>query len=259
MSFFKSLAEDLAMGFGFKPKTKDFEARTAQTIAQNEGFDSVNQSSNAMRYMDKRGVTQADVGNFSPSTAPGYKSMRDFADGGGMGMSGARFSRGDVSNFDTDNDGYISEREYVAAETNFPDQFKTSTMGGIPSVSNALGFRPLGSFPSERDLLKNTGIPGTNIGTSGLVDYATGGGFVGNLLRGGQPNRLQQVNPNMERDARLTAEAVDAAVPITTRQEGPLRERPLDFFDQNIVESLRPKIRPVEDFARGGIASLVRR
>lgn len=278
MGFFQNLANDLAMGFGAKPKTKDFEARTARTIARNEGFNDVNQSANAMRYMDRRGVTQADIGNMSASTAPGYTSIRDRFDGGGMGMSGARFSRGNVANFDTDGDNYISEQEYVAAEKNFPDQFKTSTMGGIPSLTNRLGARPLGSYNKERNLFRDTGVPGTNIGTSGPADYLIGGGFIGNMLRGGKPNRMQQVNPLMERDARLTPEAVDAATPVTTRQEGPLRVKgpglsekvektvqqytnpvlsyPKDEFG-NVV--LDPMDMQINGFARGGIVSLVRR
>lgn len=277
MGFFQNLANDLAMGFGAKPKTKDFEARTARTIARNEGFNDVNQSANAMRYMDRRGVTQADIGNMSASTAPGYTSIRDRFDGGGMGMSGARFSRGNVANFDTDGDNYISEQEYVAAEKNFPDQFKTSTMGGIPSLTNSLGARPLGSYNQERNLFKNTGVPGTNIGTSGPADYLIGGGFIGNMLRGGKPNRMQQVNPLMERDARLTPEAVDAAIPVTTRQEGEFRVRPENYdlsskIDIPVTTKQEGEFRvePVTDYtgryinaapnyARGGIVSLVRR
>ena len=129
-------------------------------------------------------------------------------------------------------------------------------------------------------------MPGTNIGTSGPADLLMGGGFIGNMLRGGRPSRMQQANPRIARDARLTERAVDAAVPVTTRQEGPLRVRPENYTD-NVVESLRPKLRPFEDdpeivlpvfppdtygdvvlnpadreflnFARGGIVSLVRR
>lgn len=260
MGFFENLANDLAMGFGAKPKTKDFEARTARTIAQNEGFNDVSQSQRATDYMAQRGVTQADIGNFSASTAPGYTSLRDRFDGGGMGMSGARFSRGNVSNFDTDGDKYISEQEYISAQTNFPDQYRTSTMGGIPSLSNRVGARPFGSYAQERDLFENTGVPGTNIGTTGIADYVGGGGFVGNILRGGAPGKLQQANPNMEQGARLTPDAVQAAA-----ENPPPRKNPLNFFnfrdeeeENDIVELLRPKIRP-NNFSRGGIVSLTRR
>ena len=260
MGFFQNLANDLAMGLGGMAKTKDFEARTARTIARNEGFNDVSQSQRASDYMAQRGVTQADIGNPNKSTAPGYTSLRDRFDGGGMGMSGARFSRGDVSSFDKDGDNYISEQEYLAAKDNQPTLFETSTMRGIPSLSNRfVGARPLGSYAQERDLLQNTGVPGTNIGTSGPADYLMGGGFIGNMLRGGRPSRMQLANPLVARDARLTAEAVDAAIPVTTRQslQGRLRIRPEDYTD-DVVESLSPKIQPLE-FARGGIVSLVRR
>ena len=279
--FFQALARDLAMGFGGMKRDKDFEARTARTIARQDGFSDVGQSKRAVDYMAQKGVTQADIGRGRgvDSTAPSYTSFRDRFDGGGMGMSGARFSRGDVSSFDKDGDNYISEQEYLAAEKNQKDLFETSTMRGIPSLSNRfVGARPLGSYAQERDLLQNTGVPGTNIGTSGPADYLMGGGFLGNILRGGRPSTKQLANPLMARDARLTAEAVDAAVPVTTRQEGPLRVEgpglsdkaektvqqytnpilsyPKDQFG-NVV--LDPQDMLVNDFARGGIVSLVRR
>lgn len=277
MGFFQKLADDLAMGFGGKERTKDFEARTARTIARQDGFSDVGQSSRASDYMAQKGISQADLGNMAASTAPGYTSFRDRFDGGGMGMSGARFSRGDVSSFDKDGDNYISEQEYIAQENN--PLYRTSTERGIPSLSNRfLGARPLGSYAQERNLLQNTGVPGTNIGTSGPADYLMGGGFLGNMLRGGKPSTKQLANPLMERDARLTAEAVDAAIPVTTRQEGPLRVEgpglgdkaektvqqytnpllsyPRDQFG-NVV--LNPQDMLVNDFARGGIVSLVRR
>jgi len=267
------------MGFGGKERTKDFEARTARTIARQDGFSDVGQSRRASDYMAQKGISQADLGNMAASTAPRYTSIRDRFDGGGMGMSGARFSRGDVSSFDKDGDNYISEQEYLAAEKNQKDLFETSTMRGIPSLSNRfVGARPLGSYAQERDLLQNTGVPGTNIGTSGPADLLMGGGFLGNMLRGGRPSTKQLANPLMARDARLTAEAVDAAVPVTTRQEGPLRVEgpglsdkaektvqqytnpilsyPKDQFG-NVV--LDPQDMLVNDFARGGIVSLVRR
>lgn len=257
MGFFENLANDLAMGFGAKPKTKDFEARTARTIARNEGFNDVSQSRRATDYMAQRGVTQADIGNMSASTAPGYTSLRDRFDGGGMGMSGARFSRGNVSNFDTDGDKYISEQEYIAAEKNFPNQYRTAVMGGIPSLSNRLGARPLDSYAQERNLFQNTGVPGTNIGTSGIADYLTGGGFIGNIVRGGRPGRKMRANPLMEQDARLTPDAVAAA-----EENPPPRTGPLSFLynnaptANNVVESLAPKIRPFDYIDVDGVPVL---
>tara|TARA_R100000231_G_scaffold4468_3_gene7559 strand:+ start:1460 stop:2626 length:1167 start_codon:yes stop_codon:yes gene_type:complete len=59
MGFFS----DLAMGFGAKPKTKDYIARTARTIARNEGKKSASESGRARRYQAQYGVTAADIGN----------------------------------------------------------------------------------------------------------------------------------------------------------------------------------------------------
>ena len=275
--FFQKLADDLAMGFGGKERTKDFEARTARTIARQDGFSDVGQSKRASDYMAQKGISQADLGNMAASTAPRYTSIRDRFDGGGMGMSGARFSRGDVSSFDKDGDNYISEQEYLAAKDNQPTLFETSTMRGIPALSNRLvGARPLGSYAQERNLLQNTGVPGTNIGTSGPADLLMGGGFLGNMLRGGRPSTKQLANPDLPRDAQLTEKAVLAA-----QENPPPRRNPLGFLfgqpvdSDNVVESLMPKLRPFDyidvvdgvpvkdgkpvNFARGGIVSLVRR
>ena len=52
---------DLAMGFGAKPKTKDYIARTARTIARNEGKKSASESGRARRYQAQYGVTAADI------------------------------------------------------------------------------------------------------------------------------------------------------------------------------------------------------
>ena len=53
---------DLAMGFGAKPKTKDYIARTARTIAKNEGKKNASESGRARRYQAQYGVTAADIG-----------------------------------------------------------------------------------------------------------------------------------------------------------------------------------------------------
>ena len=58
MGFFS----DLAMGFGAKPKTKDYIARTARTIALNEGKKNASESGRARRYQAQYGVTAADIG-----------------------------------------------------------------------------------------------------------------------------------------------------------------------------------------------------
>jgi len=65
MGFFS----DLAMGFGAKPKTKDYVARTAATIARNEGKSSAADSGRASRYQAQYGVTAADIGNTTDTAA----------------------------------------------------------------------------------------------------------------------------------------------------------------------------------------------
>ena len=86
---------------------------------------------------------------------------------------------------------------------------------------------------------------------------------------------MQLANPLMERDALMTAEAVDAAVPVTTRQEGPLRVEGPGLGDKVIVpvttqQQGNLRVKPETDYlgrytnaapnyARGGIVSLVRR
>ena len=51
MGFF----DDLAMGFGAKAPTKDFEARTAATMESNRN------PGGAQQYRESRGVTSADI------------------------------------------------------------------------------------------------------------------------------------------------------------------------------------------------------
>lgn len=48
------IIDDLAMGLGFKARTEDYDARTARTIARNEGVD-VGQSRAAQQYLGSRG------------------------------------------------------------------------------------------------------------------------------------------------------------------------------------------------------------
>ena len=60
MGFFS----DLKMAFNPSSRTKDYAARTARTIARNEGK-KVSESRTAQNYMKKQGVTQADLGDTS--------------------------------------------------------------------------------------------------------------------------------------------------------------------------------------------------
>ena len=185
MGFF----DDLAMGFGAKAPTKDFEARTAATMESNRN------PGGAQQYRESRGVTSADIGNMSPSTyqgGGGYTSLFDRIDGGGPGRSGARFSSADTGAFAGPRGTYVSEAMYNAAEQNQPEAF-AQTQGGIASLSNLAGFRPYGSYDQERGL----GAKGINIGTSGIGDYFAGQGAIGNFIRGGVPSSKQRVEPNV--------------------------------------------------------------
>ena len=243
MGFF----DDLAMGFGAKEKTKDFEARTAATMERNRN------PGGAQQYRESRGVTNADIGtNFSPSTYQGggffggYTSGADLIDGGGRGRSGARFSMGDTSALDLNKDGYVSEAEYVQGESNMPD-LMAQTQGGIASLTNKLGFRPRGSYGQESNLKAD----GTNIGTSGLGSYLGGGGIIGDFIRDGAPSSLMQVDPNVPLGARLDPETVG----LYNYERMPQRQTLLEKL--NLVN--KPLAAPGMEFARGGIVSLGRR
>lgn len=51
------IIDDLAMGLGFKARTEDYDARTARTIARNEGVN-VGQSRAAQQYLGSRGYDE---------------------------------------------------------------------------------------------------------------------------------------------------------------------------------------------------------
>jgi len=161
----------------------------------------------------------------SPSS--GYKSIGDRFDGGGQRMAGARFARGDVSMFDKDGDGYISELEFQSAETEFPDIYQKQVMGGIPSLSNRIGARPRGSYEQERNL----GQDGTNIGTSGIADYVAGGGMFGPMLFGG-PTRMQRAMPNMDQGKQFTYQSLIGS--------GMSHEQAMEFLGMPMPSSNRP-------------------
>ena len=128
----------------------------------------------------------------------GYETIRDMFDGGGPGRSGARFSSRDTGAYDTNNDNYVSEAEYAAAEANNPNF--SSTQGGIAALSNMSGARPRGSYGRERAL----GPQGTNIGTSGIANYAAGLGGLGAIFSGGNPNAMQRAYPGMDQGMMFT-------------------------------------------------------
>lgn len=208
MGFF----DDLAMGFGAKPKTQEFKERTAATIAKNKGGGAAGAAA-AEKYLSDVGGSglsfgNTPVGNLSnsggqfqqpaPSSGGGYTSFFDRIDGGGPGMAGAQFSNVPSGHLDTNGDGYISEMEYNAGGNS-----ALATQGGISSLSNKLGFRPLGSYAQERNLKSE----GTNIGTSGIGDFLASGGMMGSFLNSG-PTSLQLANPNMPQGATLDPGAV---------------------------------------------------
>jgi len=174
------------------------------------------------------------------SPSGGYSGLGDSFDGGGQRMAGARFARGDVSMFDKDGDGYISELEFQSAETEFPDIYKKQVMGGIPSLSNRIGARPLGSYGQERSL----GQGGTNIGTSGIADYVAGGGMFGPMLFGG-PTRMQRAMPNMDQGKQFTYQSLIGS--------GMSHDQAMEFLgmpmpSSNRSYSPRPMLRPTPTY-----------
>tara|TARA_Y100000592_G_scaffold13801_1_gene19479 strand:- start:416 stop:1087 length:672 start_codon:yes stop_codon:yes gene_type:complete len=115
----------------------------------------------------------------------GYKSLRDFIDGGGPGMRGAMFSSKDLTGYDQNGDGYVSQAEFDAMQQGTgpfidPVGFNQGINTGIASFSNnILGMRPLGSYAEERTL----GSKGRNIGLDrGLFGFMNKGGVSGALL-----------------------------------------------------------------------------
>lgn len=118
--------------------------------------------------------------------------MRDITDGGGPGRSGARFSSGDTSVLDDNNDRYVSEAEYMrgqkAFEANeakggygrFGDAYNDAQTG-ISTFSNSFGALPRGSIRQEAALGPEYGSP---IETKNMARYLQGGGFTGAAIRG---------------------------------------------------------------------------
>jgi len=128
-----------------------------------------------------------------------FSGLKDNFDGGGKNMAGARFARGDVSMFDTNNDKYISETEFQNAEVAFPDIYQSQVAGGIPALSNVIGARPYGSYAQEESL----GNQGTNIGTTGIAGLLTNGGITGAILNQLRGRNMGAVNPNLPLGMRL--------------------------------------------------------
>jgi len=118
--------------------------------------------------------------------------LTDIQDGGGPGRSGARFSSGDTSVLDSNNDNYVSEAEYMrgqlASEANedrgrggtFGDAYNNSR-GVISNFSNSFGALPRGSIRQEAALGPQYGTP---IETKNMARYLQMGGMPGATIRG---------------------------------------------------------------------------
>ena len=137
-----------------------------------------------------------------------FTGIRDMFDGGGPGRSGSRFFMRDTSAMDANKDNYISEAEAIAFRNKDKDAYNKA-VGGIGAISNFSGARPRGSYAQERAL----GPAGTNIGTSGIANYITGGGSIGALFGGRNrpPNTLQRALPQMDANQRFTFENLRAS------------------------------------------------
>ena len=144
-----------------------------------------------------------------------YTGFGDMGDGAGPGLSGAMFSSRDLRSvnidgkkYDQNDDGYVSQAEFDAMRDVDPN-FNKGIYTGIGAISNLSGARPRGSYAKERAL----GPAGTNIGTSGIANYITGGGTIGALFGGRNrpPNTLQRALPQMDANQRFTFENLKAS------------------------------------------------
>tara|TARA_R110002050_G_scaffold294423_1_gene452228 strand:+ start:60 stop:851 length:792 start_codon:yes stop_codon:yes gene_type:complete len=143
----------------------------------------------------------------------------DITDGGGAGRSGARFSSGDTSVLDDNNDRYVSEAEYMrgqkAYEANeakggygrFGDAYNDAQTG-ISTFSNSFGALPRGSIASEAAL----GSDGRDISTSRIARFMQGGGVLGAIgrgLTGGNIMSPEYVSPDQ---GDMTRDEYDRAI-----------------------------------------------
>ena len=158
----------------------------------------------------------------------------DITDGGGAGRSGARFSSGDTSVLDSNNDNYVSEAEYMrgqlASEAN-EDRGRGGTFGdaynqsqtGISKFSNSFGALPRGSIATEAAL----GSDGRDISTSGIARFMQGGsvlGAIGRGLTGGNIMSPEYVAPEM---GDMTRDEYDRAIVKSFNSIGNTGEQPV--------------------------------
>jgi hypothetical protein len=161
--------------------------------------------------------------------------LADIQDGGGAGRSGARFSSGDTSVLDSNNDNYVSEAEYMrgqlASEANedrgrggtFGDAYNNSR-GVISNFSNSFGALPRGSIASEAAL----GSDGRDISTSRIARFMQGGGVLGAMgrgLTGGNIMSPEYVSP--VRGENMTPEEYDRAIVKSFNSMGNTGEEPV--------------------------------
>jgi hypothetical protein len=161
--------------------------------------------------------------------------LADIQDGGGAGRSGARFSSGDTSVLDSNNDNYVSEAEYMrgqlASEANedrgrggtFGDAYNNSR-GVISNFSNSFGALPRGSIASEAAL----GSDGRDISTSRIARFMQGGGVLGAMgrgLTGGNIMSPEYVAP--VRGENMTPEEYDRAIVKSFNSMGNTGEEPV--------------------------------
>jgi len=160
--------------------------------------------------------------------------LTDITDGGGAGRSGARFSSGDTSVLDSNNDNYVSEAEYMRGQRAFEaneDRGRGGTFGdayndaqtGISTFSNKFGALPRGSIATEAAL----GSDGRDISTSRIARYMQGGGVLGAMgrgLTGGNIMSPEYVSPDQ---GDMTQDEYDRAIVKSFNSIGNTGEEPV--------------------------------
>ena len=189
-----------------RPNTEDISPAAQQSLAnanRKAHMDQVARHYEALGMDNPHARDHAMMRRAMDSGDRSYTGIRDMFDGGGPGRSGSRFFMRDTSAMDANEDNYISEAEAIAFQNKDRDAYNKA-VGGIGAISNFSGARPRGSYAQERAL----GPAGTNIGTSGIANYITGGGTIGALFGGRNrpPNTLQRALPQMDANQRFTYE-----------------------------------------------------
>jgi len=187
-----------------RPNTEDLSPAAQQSLAnanRKAHMDQVARHYKALGMDNPHAKDHAMMRSAMDSGGRSYTGIRDMFDGGGPGRSGSRFFMRDTGAMDANKDNYISEAESLAFQNKDKDAYNKA-VGGIGAISNFSGARPRGSYAQERAL----GPAGTNIGTSGIANYITGGGTIGALFGGRDrpPNTLQRAMPSMDANQQFT-------------------------------------------------------